>query len=396
MCSGDRYPDLVRAFEDPVQGTMDTTLWDEEQIQVSRHLFLILVMLTEDAALRIVQAVHDSNGAEALRLMCRRCNLLTQERMLATLNEVLHVDLLTDERTYMDNVVQWKQRIHEFETMSRETLPDVVKRAINTERSPPAIRTHLLVNAQTLTRCVTVRAAIEAFLAVGRKGRQDQSGPAPMDVVAMTRKGKGKRGKSKGKGKGGKDKEKGHSKSNDTEKEKGARFEGYCGNCGKWRHRPKDCWSKHGNQVNSVETDTADPQEANPPSEQTPVPAAALTRFVPLGLLDDQWNEGWIMTISKLSSCPAQHELSEWTEIIADPCRRTRARRVVLRTADGASVVRDHVKRARLRTEKGEKVMIDFRSANVTHPILSVSGMSKRGIQAVQLWKTMMSMTVRL
>ena len=125
--------------------------------------------------------------------------------------------------------------------------------------------------------------------------------------------------------------------------------------------------------MNSVETDTADPQEANPPSEQTPMPAAALT-------------------ISTQSSYPAQHELSKWTEILADnvcsehcssgvPIRP--ASRVVLRTADGVKVVTDHVKRVRLRTEKGEKVMIDFRSANVTHPILSVSGMSTRGIQVV-------------
>ena len=70
----DRYPELVTAIEDPAQGPMDTTRWDAEQIQVSRYLFLILVMLTEEAALRIVQAVHDSNGAEALRLLHRWCN----------------------------------------------------------------------------------------------------------------------------------------------------------------------------------------------------------------------------------------------------------------------------------------------------------------------------------
>ena len=68
MCSGDRYPELVTAIEDPAQGPMDTTRWDAEQIQVSRHLYLILVMLTEEAALRIVQAVHDSNGAGALQV----------------------------------------------------------------------------------------------------------------------------------------------------------------------------------------------------------------------------------------------------------------------------------------------------------------------------------------
>ena len=174
-------------------------------------------VLTEDAALRIVQAVHDSNGAEALRLMCRRYNPLHKERMLAKLHEVLQVDLGTDERTYMYNVVQWEQQIHEFGTMSRETSPDIVKRAIITERSPSAVRTHLLVNAETLTRYATVRAAIEAFPAVGRKWEPDHSGPPPTDVDAMTRKGKGNGGKSKGKGKGGKDKEKGNSKGKDRE-----------------------------------------------------------------------------------------------------------------------------------------------------------------------------------
>ena len=154
----------MAAGEDPAQGTMDTTLWDPEQIQVSRHLYLILAMLTEDAALRIVQAVLDSNGAEALRLMYLRYNPLTQERMLAKLNELSQVDLGTEERACMDHAVQWGQWFHEFEAMSRETLPDIVKRTIITGWSPPAIRTHLLVNVQTLTQCVTVRVAIEAFL----------------------------------------------------------------------------------------------------------------------------------------------------------------------------------------------------------------------------------------
>ena len=119
-----------------------------------------------------------------------------------------------------------------------------------------------------------------------------------------------------------------------------------------------------------------------PPSQQTPVPAAALTRFSPPGLPDDHWNEGWIMTLST----QAQQEF-DWTEILADsgaaehvcsehhfpgaPIRP--ASRVVCRTADGTKVVTDCVKRVRLRTENGEKVMIHFRPTSVTHPILSVS-----------------------
>ena len=69
MCIGDRHADLVTAVEDPTQRTMDIAVWDPEQVQASRHLYLTLVMLTEGAALRSVQAVHDSNGVEALRLM---------------------------------------------------------------------------------------------------------------------------------------------------------------------------------------------------------------------------------------------------------------------------------------------------------------------------------------
>ena len=156
MCSGDRYPDLVTAVEDPAQGTMDTTRWDPEQIQVSRHLCLILVMLTEDAALRIVQAVHDSSRAEALGLMYRRYNPLTQGRMLAKLNEVLQVDLGTDERAYMDNVVQWKQRIHECENVTRNFVG----------------HRHKNHHHRKITSSNQTTAAIEAFLTVGRKWGQ--------------------------------------------------------------------------------------------------------------------------------------------------------------------------------------------------------------------------------
>ena len=191
MCSGDRYPDLVTAVEDPAQEMMDTTRWEAEQMQVSRHLYLILVMLT---------------------------------------------DLL-------------------------------------------------VINAHTWTRYATVRAAIE------EAGSGDQI-ILPRDVDAMTRKGKGK----------------------DTEKEKGVRFEGCCGHCGKWRHRQEDCWSRRGNPVKLVETDTAEPQDMDPPSEQTLVPAAALTRF---SLPDDHWNEGWIKTLSNQSSYQAQQGF-DGTEILAD------------------------------------------------------------------------------
>ena len=73
-------------------------------------------------------------------------------KMLAKLNEVLLVDLGAVEITYRTTFFLWEKQIQEFEIMSRETLPDIVKRAITIERSRSAIRTHWLVNAQTLTQ----------------------------------------------------------------------------------------------------------------------------------------------------------------------------------------------------------------------------------------------------
>ena len=117
------------------------------------------------------------------------------------------------------------------------------------------------------------------------------------------------------------------------------------------------------------------------------MPAAALTRFSPPDLPDDQWNEKWIMTISTQSSCPAQHELSEGTKNLAESSAADHVNTTSLERRFDRPVelscgqlmerrwVTDHVKRVRLRTENGERVMTDFRSANVTHPILSVSGM---------------------
>ena len=138
MCSGDRYLQLVTAIEDPAQGPMDTT-------RAGRRKDPGLATLVPDPG--------DADGGSGTPCRASGARLQRSSRKA--------------ERSVA--VVRWEQRIHEFDTMSRETLPDIVKRAIITERSPSAIRTHLLVNAQTLTRYATVRAAIEAFLTVGRK-----------------------------------------------------------------------------------------------------------------------------------------------------------------------------------------------------------------------------------
>ena len=159
--------------------------------------------------------------------------------------------------------------------MSQGTLPDVVERATITERSPPPIRTH----------CRILHAAGVELLAVGWKWGPEQNGPVPVAVGAMTRKVKGK----------------------DTEKEKRVRLEGYCGHCCEWGHRHEDCGSR---QVSRVETDTAEPQDVDPTSEQTPLPVAALVRISSPGLPDKQWDEGRIRNLEE--EIPADNDAVEY------------------------------------------------------------------------------------
>ena len=253
-------------------------------------------------------------------------NLDVKRLMMARLSEVLHVDWDTDERTDVDCVAQWEQRLHEFETMAREML-----RAISAGRSPSKIRTYLLVNTQSLMQHVVVRAAIEEFPTVGRRRRQEQDGSTLMDIGATTRKGKWHEGKSRSKD--------------------------Y--NVNRW-----NCKSGKGGKDKDKDKNTGE------------------KKTVRLKV---------IMTVS-MQLEPAQHQLSEWTEILTDSVAAEHVRgdhhfpgapvrsssRTVLRTADGAKVRTDRVKQACLMTTNGEAVTIEFRVANIAHPTLSVQDVQER------------------
>ena len=51
-------------------------------------------------------------------------NLDVKRLMMARLSEVLHVDWGTDERTDVDYVTQWEQRLHEFERSTKRRQRD--------------------------------------------------------------------------------------------------------------------------------------------------------------------------------------------------------------------------------------------------------------------------------
>ena len=126
-------------------------------------------MLTEDAALQIVQAVHDSNGAEALRLMYRRYNPPDAAETAGKVERSIAggFGYKTKGRTWITLFSGTRGFMSSKECQEKRCRTSSGEPSITDHRMPPG--THLLVNAQTLTEYATVRAAIEAFLAVNWK-----------------------------------------------------------------------------------------------------------------------------------------------------------------------------------------------------------------------------------
>ena len=394
MCMGGAYPAMIAAAEAPLDTDVSFSAMTPEEGSTARKLFLALVMLTEESALRLVQTVQDSNGVEALRRLLQRFNPITQGRVLATLNGILQADFGADEVGFLDRLTQWDQKVQEFEQMSRQSLPDLIKRAIITERAPVALRTHLLVNAQSLTSYGMVRAAVESFVTAGRRWDAQEPGSEAMEVDAQydqkdgkgkTRKGGGKKGKD-GNGKGGRRK-------GSPDEERPEKFEGYCIRCGKWGHRQRDCWSPK--PILALEA-ADEGGTGETPMTARPGEVSALT-----GLDEDDLvhGSGWILAIGEetdergptpcsdikvlVDSGASEHvcgtdHFNQAPEEDADP--------ICLRTATGHTVTSRTARRVRLITRHGQVLTVRFRVADVARPVISVSRLGELGME-VLMWK---------
>ena len=90
-------------------------------------------------------------------------------------------------------------------------------------------------------------------------------------------------------------------------KDKSARpekFDGYCGKCGKWGHKQKDCWST----VAAVENAGAAPA-GEPVDTGAPKALKALTAFD-----DDEGVDGWLLALET----PTSSSTKSVVRILAD------------------------------------------------------------------------------
>jgi len=220
------------------------------------QLRYLLIMQTSEGALQIIK--QTTGGILAYRALSRRYNPRCQARSLVQLQSILRFDFGTSKEQAVDRLILFERLVTEYEQQTSEQLSDTIKCAVLLERLPPELRTHLLLNSGTSPTFSFMRAQVESFLVAGRSWSSLDASHAPrtddpMEVDAIWHaggKGKGK-GKEKGKGKGkgkGKEKKGGKREDGKGDKQKGEdaskKFDGYCGYCGAWGHRQRDCRKK--------------------------------------------------------------------------------------------------------------------------------------------------------
>ena len=129
-------------------------------------------------SLKLVKGVAGNNGLEAYRQLCRRWHAVTRGRNLARLQANLQWNIGTSATETLDSVAAWESEIEEWEQLTRERMADSIKFCVLDSQAPKELSTYL--------RFATVKRKIQAI---------DQSGPFPMEVGFIGK--KGKKGKDK-------------------------------------------------------------------------------------------------------------------------------------------------------------------------------------------------------
>eukprot|EP00971_Amphidinium_carterae_P348120 6490331-Amphidinium_carterae.1 len=244
---------------------LDFDLYVDEKKREAVSLHFRLVVLTDKTALGIVKQMENQDGFEAYRRLAIRYAPRTLGRNLTRLTSIIDHDFGSDESQMLDKIASWERQIEEHER-----------------------RAHLSSAEDALARQLTKRLGLDSdekkhpIVLVGHSVCTETRADGLGIYIPWSNKGKGKDGKNnkghkgdKGKGgndgwwnKGGKGKsknkrEKGQGKSGgNAGGGKGDTYSaGYCGECGLWGHKQKNCRR----QVNVVEEGQQQQQQQQPP-----------------------------------------------------------------------------------------------------------------------------------
>ena len=276
-------------------------------------------------------------------------------------------------------------------------------------QAPKELSTYLRLHTQAEETFTTVKRKIQDYLQAIH-----QSGPVPMEVGFVGKKGKkgkGKQSKGGGKQSKGKDKQpqdknqpKAHtvkSQGNTAQgKQFSGNFQGYCGNCGKWGHPKRECLSK---SINNL----ADSTSASSSSRVDTYNSSSDhgTGDGQGGFAGSIWehdevdhDKEWIFSVGG-AGWPSgfQGRPGQWCTILIDSgssatvCGTQHfpdypivpSERLALYEPSGKPLMHYGQRKLSFVAEDGQKVNIKFDVANVVRPIVSVGKLQQDGKEVV-------------
>ena len=360
------------------------------------QLRYLLVMLTSGPALQIIR--QQPSGVQAFRDLARRYNPRSQARSLAQLQEIMHFDFGQEPAGVTDRMIVFERLVGEYETSSGEGsgCTSQMRRAsgessTGTQDTPVAhlwFTTGLRHHEDRQWKATQWRDG-HGSQAIQRQ-RQWKSTLCTETEGKKGKHAKGKKGKDKGKGK------------HKGKHESSPKFEGYCGHCGKWGHKQKDC--RYKNTVAEVdEEESVEPPNSSASSSTTrvtpPPPglSSAGTAQSTVGsistLMEDHAQSGWLCELV-VGSDDAQMREGEFVELLVDTgatehvcgphdfthAALTNGPRPALKTATGELLKHYGTRTVDFRCQ-GEELRVGFTVVDVKRPILSVSRLMDRGIE---------------
>ncbi|MCP3860761.1 MAG: hypothetical protein GY704_14010, partial [Phycisphaeraceae bacterium] len=149
---------------------------------------------------------------------------------------------------FIDNLTSWERGLDEYEAQTGDKLPDSIRIAQLMGQAPEPLRTHLTLTSATTDG--TNQDKWQKLKKIAIDFTRANTTAAPMDVGniqdrPLWRDVRRPGGPRKGKKGGGKDDRPRPGKGDrGPEKEKTEHVDGYCGRCGRYGHRQRDCVAK--------------------------------------------------------------------------------------------------------------------------------------------------------
>ena len=312
----------------------------------------------------------------------------------------MHFDFWQEPAGVTDRMIVFERLVGEYEISSGEALGVQVKCAVLLERVPLELRTHLWLTCRSRPDYAVMRQTVASCSMARRSWQPNHSTPmgeAPMEIDSVYGD-RGEKGKH-AKGKKGKDKGKGKHKG---KHEGSPKFEGYCGHCGKWGYKQKDC--RYKNTVAEVdEEESVEPTNSSASSSTTrvtPPPPGLSSAGIAQStvgsistLVEDHAQSGWLCELV-VASDDAQMREGEFVELLVDTgatehvcgshdfthAALMNGPRPALKTSTGELLKHYGTRTADFRCQ-GEKLRVGFTVVDVKRPFLSVSRLMDRGIE---------------